>query len=440
MTIVLTHRGKAYLVLVAFTATLALFIDYKLIVGFALLVSIFYAMKFHVEISTALVERLEVSSRASYTVEREPLIVEYTLFNRSKHSILWLEYSLEYESALALIEGAKAGLLVLPGRSTVTLRFVFKARTGTHWIGPFRVVVRDLLGLFRTKEFEVGSKVVVSIPPAIETALVRRLYAFTRSAGLVKTRSPGEGVEFYDVREYKPGDEPRRVVWRVFASRGELAVWEAEKETYQGLVYVIDSCKDMWTGPYNQSVFEHSARIVVSIARYVSKRGYAQSIILFDERRVLSSGKLSFGSQGVARVLETISRAEISSGEQAHCDDVWERVLKELISILPRERAFVFIFTRPGAKRWEGLLNLSLKLQSMGHGVCVVTPIITAYDLTPEMPSKLYSVYRAKQLSILREDLDGLLKLREAGINVISMTPQLVAQRIVQLIEARASI
>jgi hypothetical protein len=70
----------------------------------------------------------------------------------------------------------------------------------------------------------------------------------------------------------------------------------------------------------------------------------------------------------------------------------------------------------------------------------LLPPIVTTYDITRDLPKSLHGVYRAKQLLILREDLEGIIKLRQTGVRVISMTPLHVAQKIVQLIESTAPV
>jgi len=111
-------------------------------------------------------------------------------------------------------------------------------------------------------------------------------------------------------------------------------------------------------------------------------------------------------------------------------------VLEKLLYMLPKESTFIFIFTRTSSGRIDHLIHLATKLRSLGHQVYVVTPIVTTYDITRDLPQSLHGVYRAKQLLILREDLEGVIKLRQTGVRVISMTPLHVAQKIVQLIES----
>jgi uncharacterized protein (DUF58 family) len=127
-------------------------------------------------------------------------------------------------------------------------------------VGPLKISVRDPLGLFRSSDMEVFTGTGVSILPKVETAVVKRLWTYTRSSGLVKSRHPGEGVELFDIREYRPGDELRRVVWRVFSSRGVLAVKELERETSQYVLFVVDSTKGMWVGPPRQTPAGHVGR------------------------------------------------------------------------------------------------------------------------------------------------------------------------------------
>jgi hypothetical protein len=112
----------------------------------------------------------------------------------------------------------------------------------------------------------------------------------------------------------------------------------------------------------------------------------------------------------------------------------WSKTLANMIPSLPRERTFIFIFTKT-TPNTEQLLDLATKLSTLGHRVYIVAPLTATYDISHRLPQKLTEVYRAKQLEVATEELKGVELLRKAGMKVIAVSPQLVAQRIVQAIE-----
>jgi uncharacterized protein (DUF58 family) len=54
-----------------------------------------------------------------------------------------------------------------------------------------------------------------------------------------------EGPEFVDYRPYVPGDDPRRVDWRVYARLGELVVRSAQAESHLDVTVMIDASASM---------------------------------------------------------------------------------------------------------------------------------------------------------------------------------------------------
>jgi len=429
-----THRFSAYMAVTALVIAVAVFIEPGALPIAATLLALEIAMYFHLWLSIGAVNKLEVEASIDAFTDREPVVVRIRLVNRGLYPVLLAEYSLGYEPILRLEKGCKAGILTIPSRGVAELVFVFGARVGMHRIDGLTLVVRDFLGLFKSQPLVVWKGSSFKVIPSTEATVLKRLYLYTRSSGLVRSRRPGEGIEFYDVRDYRPGDELRRVVWRIYATRQKLAVWEAERESYQAIVYIINSSRDMWTGAPKATPVEHSARVVASIARYAASRGYLQTAAVVNEYGTRVFGGPVFGRQGLTRVLEALANASLCTLCTEEDQVNWSAALASILPVLPRERAFIFIFTKT-APNTEHLLDLVTKLSSLGHRVYVVAPITVTYDISHGLPQKFIDVYRARQLEVAAEELKGIELLRKAGVRVIAVSPQLVAQRIVQTLE-----
>ena len=59
------------------------------------------------------------------------------------------------------------------------------------------------------------------------------------------SRSRGAGLEFAQYRGYEPGDEPRRIDWKLFARSDRYFVREAERDSPLTLWIVIDASASM---------------------------------------------------------------------------------------------------------------------------------------------------------------------------------------------------
>ena len=63
--------------------------------------------------------------------------------------------------------------------------------------------------------------------------------------GMHASRSRGAGLEFAQYRGYEPGDEPRRIDWKLFARSDRYFVREAERDSPLTLWIVIDASASM---------------------------------------------------------------------------------------------------------------------------------------------------------------------------------------------------
>lgn len=433
MTVSATNRLVAVLLVVAFLISLSIAVDISILTVAMVLLALVLFSRFYVELSTQVLSHLYVESSKTIRNDRSPIEIVYVVRNPTIVPLVIAEYSLQYSPLLRLIDGSRAGIVVVPPMSSIKFRFVFSGRVGVYTVGPLNMVSRDVFGLFKSPTIKICNPFKITIPPAVEVAIVKRLWISTRMTGLARTRLPGEGIEFYDVREYKPGDEPRRIVWRFLASRNRLAVKESERESYQHILFVLDSSRDMWFGPPGQTPAEHCARIAVAIARYLARRGYLLSATVFNEENIVFSGRPSTGSTGFRRVYETLS--SIGYVEKEVQIRELHTVFKSIALRLPRERTLLFVFTRIADESRVAVFTEWLKVfEAMGHLPYIVTPIIVSYEAA-DLPPLAQKLYHVKLYSILKQDLDYINMIRRSGIRVVATRPSDIPQRIVEIVE-----
>lgn len=89
------------------------------------------------------------------------------------------------------------------------------------------------------------------IIPAELRARLRDLRLSARSAagasglGMHASRSRGAGLEFAQYRGYEPGDEPRRIDWKLYARSDRFFVRESERDSPLSAWIVIDASASM---------------------------------------------------------------------------------------------------------------------------------------------------------------------------------------------------
>ena len=88
------------------------------------------------------------------------------------------------------------------------------------------------------------------IPPDVrarlrELRLVARAGAGGVGLGQHASRSRGAGLEFAQYRAYEPGDEPRRIDWKLYARSDRYFVREAERDSPLTIWLLLDATASM---------------------------------------------------------------------------------------------------------------------------------------------------------------------------------------------------
>lgn len=158
---------------------------------------------------------------------------------------------------------AVAHVLRIPPRSRalVELDLIF-SRRGEHRLHSCRLRSAFPFGFYlREKVCSLQNSVLVyprTYPVSISS--------FERGMGaLVRARrSDEDGDEYFSLREYLPGDDIRRIVWRVSARIGTLVVREMGLGTLKTVIILLDD-SDIRT-PEDQERFETAVEYAASLA------------------------------------------------------------------------------------------------------------------------------------------------------------------------------
>lgn len=97
-----------------------------------------------------------------------------------------------------------------------------------------------------------------------------------------------EGAEFVDYRPYVPGDDPRRIDWRVYARLGDLVVRTARAESHIDTTVMIDGSRSM------EGKFRWSQRLAAMVGVLGLQSSDAVTV------RVLADGEASAGRPSTA--------------------------------------------------------------------------------------------------------------------------------------------
>jgi uncharacterized protein (DUF58 family) len=150
-------------------------------------------------------------------------------------------------------------------------------RRGVYEVGPLVAVASDPLGLSQ-QETVVADKFELLVHPRIEFVSDRPL---TRQYEDPPIRPPvskpwPSGMEFYGMREYNPGDDLRRIVWRASARTGKIMVREAEQGITDHITVMVDTDRGAHSrdGEGLSESFETGVRAAASLAVRHLREGY----------------------------------------------------------------------------------------------------------------------------------------------------------------------
>ena len=175
----------------------------------------------------------------------------------------------------ALGTAAQVPVARLPAGQEMTHEYVFTARQrGVYDVGPLTATWTDPFTLTRRRQ-RLADPVQVIVHPRVEPAYDRIV---SREWEDPPVRPPitkpwPTGFEFYGLRDYVTGDDPRRIVWRATArtldldtGTGRYLVRESEQGITDRVSLVLDTSGAGHSPGTPSETFETAVRVVASVA------------------------------------------------------------------------------------------------------------------------------------------------------------------------------
>lgn len=151
----------------------------------------------------------------------------------------------------------------------------------------------------------------------LEPQLVEKLNNLQLSARRVvegatigQHRSPlkGASVEFRQHRIYAPGDEPRRLDWRVLGRTDRPYIKEYDEETNLRCMLLLDASGSMAYAGSGVSKFEYGAKLAASLAYLMLGQTEAVGLGLFS-KRLDEYVPAHAGTSHLSRLIDLLERA-----------------------------------------------------------------------------------------------------------------------------------
>lgn len=327
-------------------------------------------------------------------------------------------------------------LTLAPGGEVVLAVTLVPRARGTHALGPVALLVDGPLGLVR-RTLRWATEDAITVAPS--TADVRRFRLLAaqhrlRDAGVRRLRRRGEGSTIATLREYAPGDDPRRVDWKASARRDAPVVREYQAEQGQTVVLVVDAGRLMTQlvdaqppvdGRPGRSRFDAALDAALVLADVAARAGDRVGLLVFDDA-VRAWVPPAAGAAAVARVRDALIPVQPVLLESDYAGAF--RTLAER----HRRRSLVVIFTDVIDARASRALTAHVARGAARHLPLVVAMRDAALDAAargvgPNGTAEgaaggtlaVYQRAAAEELLLAREE--ALARMRQAGVSVLDV-------------------
>jgi uncharacterized protein (DUF58 family) len=170
--------------------------------------------------------------------------------------------------------------LKLPaGRTQETAYRHVLPQRGRHRLSGLRLSTKFPFGLIQ-KSRDVADPLDLVIYPALVKVPVALLRGFPAVHGGGRLKSRTRSGDFYGLRDFRPGDDPRDIHWRTTARRGVPLVRESEEEEGLETTILFDNAAVSSApaspsgSPSPDDAFERAVSLTASVAVALLRRGY----------------------------------------------------------------------------------------------------------------------------------------------------------------------
>lgn len=275
---VLTSRGQMFLALGAITAVAGMVLGYRDVTRIGALLAVLPLLAMVLvrpTIPSIRVQRVVTPSRL-HPDQQGAVEVHFGNVG-SKSTPLYLAEE-QFDYAL----GDRPRFLLprlTPGESR-RLRYTVRSRhRGAFAIGPITLRRRDPFGL---------THVAMQLPAMVELLVLPHMWDLgdRRVAGQGRG-TEGElpqmvslhGEDDVSIRQYRDGDELRRVHWPATAHRGEIMVRQEDRPARRRAVLLLDSRAGAYPGTGYQPAFEWAVSAIASLTRHLIKDGFVVHLL-----------------------------------------------------------------------------------------------------------------------------------------------------------------
>lgn len=295
-------------------------------------------------------------------------------------------------------------LSMAPGEIT-NINYKFSAERGIYTWKSISARASDPFGLFELKhEIPAGGEIRVTPAQMLIRPVTPKPRYTIHAAGPIPARLAGSGIDFWGIREYRPGDSLRRLNWRLAARKSrKLFTNEYERQEIADFGLILDARKFSHSNNLEEELFEYSVSAAAALSENYLKAGNRVSLLIFGDSIV--SLYPGYGKHQLNKVQSTLARAKLGSNFPFS-------YLEYLPTRLFPSRSMIVIFSTVHTRD----LNIYAKLVSFGYEVLLISPDPVEHTAR-NLPETEINTLAARAARI--ERVVQLKKLLKMGVKVI---------------------
>ena len=227
-------------------------------------------------LSELTLRRLVISRRITGPVyANRPFTVEVSLQNTKRRATTYAIEAIDISNANKIDKSS----FFLKVKANQTARMSYRhsvPKRGVYHFDGFCIQTKFPFSLFRKARYlHQPSEIVVypavyPLPPPSPQ---------TRKIGDKLLSRVGRRGEFFGLREYRDGDDPRDIHWRSTARTGRLTVREYEQEAHKKASIVLDNALPLPTTRETRQALEDAISLAASLAKTYAQLGYTVELI-----------------------------------------------------------------------------------------------------------------------------------------------------------------
>lgn len=182
---------------------------------------------------------------------------------------------------------------------------------GLHHLGPMRIHVVDRFGMIH-RVVTVGARDEVLVAPRVVPLDPLVLSGAAPGAGSGHLGTPGQAADDVIPRDYRPGDEVRRIDWKASARTGGLMVRSEEHPWRSAVTVVLDLHEADHRGVEPESSADVALSLAASIGTLALEQGWDLTVLSTDDQVVFAGSPMTGVEQERRALLRSLATVPLS--------------------------------------------------------------------------------------------------------------------------------